>query len=102
MVPFDSSCPNYEKLSNYFEGLTNSFRVENEIDINDEEDAATETKLTVNWTITLTDLGSNYTEQHRADINIRLALKGRKWKIVDFAPIEIFDPQQKPPPAKNR
>lgn len=101
MVPFDESCPNYTKLSNDFEGLTNAFRIDNEIDVNDEEDAPSETKLTVIWTITLTDLGTNFTEQRRGTVNIRLVLKGRHWKIVEFAPIEIFDPQQKPPPASK-
>ncbi len=102
MVPFDESCPNYTKLSNDFEGLTNAFRIENEIDVNDEDDAPAETKLTVTWTITLTDLGTSFTEQRRGNINIRLVRKGRKWKIVDFAPIEIFDPAQKSPPASKR
>lgn len=96
MMPFDGSCANYEKLSNYFDGLTSAFQVANEIDVVDEQDAAAETKLTVNWTITLIDLGTDYSERRRSDINVRLVLKGRKWKIVDFAPIEIFDPAQKP------
>jgi hypothetical protein len=98
MTPFDKSYANYDKLSNYFSGLTNAFQIVNEIDVTGEEDAAAETKLTATWTITLSDLGTHYTEQRRADINARLVLKDRKWKIVDFAPIAIFDPQQKPAP----
>src|ERR1700761_6462587 len=58
MVPFDKSYPNYGKLSNYFGGLTNAFQIVNEVDVVDEEDSATESKLTVHWTITLSDLGS--------------------------------------------
>jgi hypothetical protein len=94
MTPFDKSYPNYDKLSNYFGGLTNAFQIVNEIDVTGEEDTSTETKLTVSWTITLSDLGTNYTEQRRADVNVRLMLKDRKWKIVDFEPIAIFDPQK--------
>ena len=95
MSPFDKSYLNYEKLSNYFGGLTNAFQIVNEVDVVDEEDSATESKLTVHWTITLSDLGSNYTERRVGDINARLVLKDRKWKIVDFSPIDIFDPQPK-------
>jgi hypothetical protein len=94
MTPFDKSYPNYDKLSNYFSGLTNAFQIVNEIDVTGEEDTRTETKLTVSWTITLSDLGTNYTEQRQADVNVRLMLKDRKWKIVDFGPIAIFDPQK--------
>jgi hypothetical protein len=97
MTPFDKSYANYDKLSNYFGGLTSAFRIANEIDVVDEQDSASETNVTVHWTITLTDLGTNYTERRESDINARLILKGRKWKIVDFDPIWIFDPHQKPP-----
>jgi hypothetical protein len=101
MIPFDKSCANYDKLSNYFGALTSAFQIVNEIDVVDEQDAPAETKLTVNWTITLSDLGTNFTERRRGDINVRMELKDGKWKIVDFSPIEIFEPQQKPTPKST-
>lgn len=94
MTPFDKSFADYEKLSNYFQGL-NAFQVQNEVNIVDEQDTDTETKLTVDWTMTLTDLGSNSTEQRSAEIHVRLVPKKGKWAIVDFSPIGIFNPQQK-------
>jgi hypothetical protein len=97
MMAFDKSYANYDKLSSYFGGLTSAFRIVNEIDVVDEEDTAAETKVTVHWTITLSDLGTNYTNRREGDVNARLILKDRKWKIVDFAPISIFDPQPKAP-----
>ena len=101
IAPFDKSCANYNQLTNYFDGLTSAFQIVNEIDVIDEQDAAAETKLTVNWTITLSDLGTNYTERRQGEINVRLILKGHKWKIVDFAPTAIFDPRQKSAAAKS-
>lgn len=98
MSPFDKSYADYDKLSNYFGGLTGAFQIVNEVDVIDEQDSATETKAVVHWTITLSDLGSNYTGRRAGDIHVRLVLKDRKWKILDFSPIEIFDPQQKPWP----
>jgi Tfp pilus assembly protein PilW len=97
MTAFDKSYRNYDKLSSYFDGLTSAFRIVNEVDVVAETDAASETKITVHWTITLTDLGTNYTERREGDIDARLVVKERKWKIVDFAPIGVFDPQSKPP-----
>jgi len=94
MVPFDKSFTDYERLRGYFLGL-NAFQVENEFDIVDEQDTADDSKLTVTWNLTLTDFGSDRTERRSADINIRLVLKNGKWKIVDFAPIDIFNPLQK-------
>jgi hypothetical protein len=101
MTVFDKSCANYTEISNYFEGLTSAFQIANEIDVLDEQDSAAETKVTVNWTITLIDLGSNYTERRQGEINVRLLLKDQKWKIAGFAPTAIFNPQQKSAPAKN-
>lgn len=95
MSAFDKSYPNYDKLSNYFGGLTSGFQIVNEVDVTEEEDSAAEIKAAAHWTVTLSDLGTNYTERRVGDINLRLVLKDRKWKIVEFAPIEIFDPQPK-------
>ena len=95
MSPFDKSFKDYEKLGSYFDGLTNAFQLVNEVKVADEEDTETETKLTVDWTMTLTDLGLGYTEHRTGEINVRLVLKNGKWQIVDFSPIEMFNPQQK-------
>ena len=100
MTPFDKSFPNYEKLRNYFQGLT-AFQVANEMDFIEEDDSETNAKLTVNWTLTLTDLATNATERRTSDINIELVRKDGKWKIIDFAPIAFFDPQQKPEPKRE-
>lgn len=97
MTPFDKSFLNYQKLSNYFQGL-NAFQIDNELDVIDEQDTDTESKLTVNWTLTINDLATGATERRSGDINVRIVRKGGKWKIVDFSPISLFDPQQKPMP----
>jgi hypothetical protein len=98
MMPFDKSYADYDKLSNYFAGLTNAFQIVNNVSVTDEDDAAAESKLTVHWTLTLSDLGSNATQQREGDIHVRMVLRGRTWKIVEFAPIDVFDPQPKPWP----
>lgn len=95
MSPFDKSFPDYQKLSNYFDGLTSSFQLVNEAKIADEQDTDTETKLTVDWTLTLTDLATGHSEQRTGEIDVRLILKDGKWKIVGFSPIDLFNPQLK-------
>ncbi|MBV9760600.1 MAG: hypothetical protein JO340_08550 [Acidobacteriaceae bacterium] len=98
MTPFDKSYSDYDKLSDYFAGLTNAFQIVNNLSVTDEEDGAAESKLTVHWTMTLSDQGKNFTQQRAGDIHVRLVLKGRKWKIVEFSPVDVFDPQPKPWP----
>jgi len=99
MVPFDKSYGNYDQLKNDFLGLT-SFQIENEIDVTDEQDTDTGANLTVTWMITLTDRSTNQTEHRTADLEVRLVLKNRKWKIVGFTPIDIFSPLQKQTPKR--
>ncbi len=99
--PFDRSCKNYQKLKEYFGALTNGSQVTSEVEILDEQDEETETKLLVNWTLTLTSLGSpsdvagGSSERRSADISIRLVPQKGKWKIVEFSPVDIFNPQGK-------
>ena len=37
LTPFDKSCSNYQKISDYFQGLT-VYQIENEVDVTDEDD----------------------------------------------------------------
>ncbi|HEY3939316.1 MAG TPA: hypothetical protein VGL97_17930 [Bryobacteraceae bacterium] len=92
MSNFDKSFSGYEKLNSYFAALTNSFELGNEIDVTDEQDSATETKLTVHWVLSLTGLQNRHAENRSGDLNIRLVRKGGKWKIVDFSPLDLFNP----------
>jgi len=96
--PFDKSYKDYGKLRDYFQALTTGFDVTSEVEILDEQDEEGETKLLVNWTLTLSSsrAASNLTaatsERRSANINIRLVPQKGKWKIVDFSPIDIFNP----------
>jgi hypothetical protein len=92
MTPFDKSYPNYDKLRNFFAGLTHAFQIVNEIDISDEQDEKTQISLTVHWTLTLTDLQTNYTESRAADLDIKLVRLKGKWKIADLQPVDLFNP----------
>jgi hypothetical protein len=104
--PFDKSCKDYQKLEGYFRALTAGFDVTSEVEILDEQDEEAETRLLVNWSLTLansraaTDLTASTSERRSANINIRLVPQKGKWKIVEFSPIDIFNPQGKQP-GKN-
>ncbi len=104
--PFDKSYKDYGKLKDYFQALTNGFEVTSEVEILDEQDEETETKMLVNWTLTLSnsraasDLTASSSERRSSDVNVRLALKKGKWKIIDLSPIDIFNPQGKQPRAR--
>jgi hypothetical protein len=93
MSAFDKSYANYDKLSGYFGGLTNAYQIVNEIDVVDETDSPGDTKVTVHWIITLSDQATSFSNRREGDINVRLISKDGKWRIVEFAPIDIFNPQ---------
>ncbi len=105
MGPFSKSYGSYDKLRNYFSGLTNAFSIANEVDVTDEQEARTEIRATVHWAITLSTLGSDNNNQRSADIQVRCVREKEKWKIADFAPIDLFDPSLSqtptPPPQSS-
>ena len=95
MTPFDKSFANYVKLRDYFSGLTDSSQLVNEVDLTDEQASDNQSNVTVEWMLTLTNKTTFQTERRSSEIHIRLALQNGKWKIVDFSPINLFNPQPK-------
>lgn len=95
MAVFDASYSSFEKLQGYFQGLTGR-QIENEVDVTDERDSPDGgVNLTLSWDLTLTDLSTNRTEHRSAEITAHLVSKKGKWMIVEFSPIDIFDPLSK-------
>jgi hypothetical protein len=43
----------------------------------------------------MTNKTSLETQRRSGEIHVRLALQDGKWKIVDFSPIDLFNPQSK-------
>ncbi len=94
MTPFDTSFPAFEKLRNYFSGLTAAFQLTSQLEVTEEQDSDQEATLTLEWTLTLTDAQTGYATNRNATIHARLVPKRGKWKIVEFSPIELFDPRR--------
>jgi hypothetical protein len=92
MTHFAKSYSDYEKLRRYFEGLS-AFQVENQLDITDEEDTTNSVSLTITWDITLTDVGSDRSRRRTGEIHAKLIPIDSKWRLVEFAPLDIFNPQ---------
>ena len=92
MTPFDKSFADYDKLRGYFGGLTAAFDVTNQLEITEEQDLADEATITVEWTLTLVNAQNGYSQNRNASVHIRLVRKGTTWKIVDFSPVELFNP----------
>jgi hypothetical protein len=85
----------YDKLRGYFDGLTSAYQVDSQIDVNDEEGTETEAKLTVHWTLTLTDPATSLDLRRDAEMTVKLVRMKNSWQIVAMAPLDIFDPQMK-------
>jgi hypothetical protein len=91
MISFDKSCPNYTSLQDDFIGLTDGYELSNEADVTDEADSPTETTLTLQWTLSLTNKSSSENLTRKAEIHVRLRKENGKWKIVDFSPADFFN-----------
>jgi len=92
MTHFAKSFADYDKLRRYFEGLA-AFQVENQLAFTDEEDTEKEVALTIVWDITLMDLGTDRSRRRTGEIHVKVASVDSKWRIVEFAPLDIFNPQ---------
>jgi hypothetical protein len=99
IVPFSSAYANYQKLRDYFSGLTNSFSIVNEVEVLDEADSKTQSTATISWTLTLSNPVNNFNTQRSAEIHVRFIREQGKWKVVEFSPIGIFDPSQAQTPT---
>ncbi len=94
MDPFDKSFEGYAKLRDYFTALTDSYTIINEMDITDEEIDKHEATLTMHWTLTLQNPTTGLSESREQEVTVKLTMKKYDWRIVDFSPIEFFNPDQ--------
>ena len=93
MAPFSKSFKDYEKLRRYFTGLTDAFAIENEVDVLEEPGEANASPvLTVRWAITLANRDTQYSNHRAGEIRVRFAREKDKWQIVEFGPLDLFDP----------
>lgn len=94
---FDPSFPNYDRLRDDFEGLTAGYQLTNEINIVDEQDTPNQTDAVVDWTLTLGNLTNPGIQDSRNQrIQVRFVRRKNHWKIIEFSPIDLFNPQFHP------
>ena len=93
MSGFSKKCPNYQRLSEDFEALTDAYFVSNRVQFSDEEVSATEATVALHWDLAVTTKQTDFTKNRSADLTLKLVREGKHWRIIEFGPIEIFDPQ---------
>lgn len=97
MKPFARSLRDYDKLSDYFNGLTSSYQITNEVDVVDEQDSPDQVVATVAWTLTLSDKTNPGVQDSRyRQIHVRVVREQKDWKVVEFSPIDLFNPRFHP------
>ncbi|HLH02836.1 MAG TPA: hypothetical protein VKX25_08700 [Bryobacteraceae bacterium] len=97
MEVFSKSCKDYDKLRRDFTGLADGYQITNEVNFLDDPSEGDEPEMHVHWTMTLGDAQHTFSIQRAADITVRFRREKGKWKIVEFAPIDIFDPSAQIP-----
>ena len=95
LTRFDKSMPDYDKLRDYFDGLTSSYDIASEVEVAEEEDGETETTLKVNWSLTLSDRVNSNSTRQTTEATMRWKQIKKKWRIVSFTPVEMFNPQRR-------
>ncbi len=93
ITPFDKAMLGYSKLQSYFAALTDSFDVVSEVEITDEDDGEQQTTIKANWTLHLSDKTAGSDRQRTYAATVELKPNGKKWQIVSFSPVEMFNPQ---------
>jgi hypothetical protein len=93
MTPFDKSFAGYDQLRDYFIALSNVYQTMNEIEIMEQEIGENDATLKIQWTLTLTSLADGISQTRSEEVTVKLHQKKYQWRIVDFSPIELFNPE---------
>ena len=94
--PFNPSCSGYGKLKEYFASLTANFDVVSEVEINDEDPGEDTIVLKGNWSLQVADKASNTNSagpRTSTGFTAKLNRRDGKWTIIEFSPIQMFNPQ---------
>ena len=94
MSAFSKTFKDYDKLRDYFSWLSHGFKLESEVDFLDDPSEGPAPELNVHWILTLAEPETNYSSRRAADIKVRFVREKNKWKIAEFAPIDLFNPTQ--------
>jgi hypothetical protein len=94
IAPFDKSFAGYATLAEYFINLTSAYSISNEAEAVDETDSTDETKLTLDWTVTLQNERIGTSERRREHVQVRLVRRGSRWVIVELSPLNFFAPRR--------
>lgn len=94
IAPFDKSFTGYAQLVADFSNLTSAYSISNEADVIDETDTEGDTRITLDWRLTLQNNDLGQSRQRRERVTLHLIRKGKHWTIVDLAPLSFFDPQR--------
>lgn len=93
LLPFDKSCPGYERLRDDFTALVNAYQLVNQVEILEQNIVGSEATLTVRWVLTLSDPVSQLSETRTRDVTVKLSFLRYQWRIVELSPLELFDPE---------
>ena len=90
---FDRGMPDFDKLRFNVAGLTGQSDVSCNVEIASNEGDDSERTLTLDWILTIEPKqDSPGATQRQKTVMCRLKKMGKKWKIVSFAPVDLFAP----------
>ena len=90
---FDPSLPGFDKLQSDVRALIDAAELTCSLGILSNEGGDAERTLSVDWILQLAPKGDNPVSMRRQKtVKCRLRKVGKKWRIVEFEPLELFAP----------
>jgi hypothetical protein len=93
MAPFDAAFPGRDRLRENVAALAAQGDTQSYLEVTSNEGSATERTLQVSWDLRV-QRSSEALPYARREVNVtcKLQLRGKRWVIVDFAPVDFLAP----------
>lgn len=93
MAAFDPAMPGFAKLRNSVAALLKESDARSTIEWGKNEGGDQDRKVQLNWLLEITERGAGAAVTHRkAQVECELKNRSSEWRIVSFAPADLFNP----------
>lgn len=89
---FDAAMPGYEKLSAEVTALVSGAETECSIEVTSNQGDDTTRALELDWILRIDRRDRAGTVHREQTVKCKLKKTGKKWRIVEFEPLELFAP----------
>lgn len=93
MAPFDRSVAGYDRLREEVTALVRQGQTQSYVEVVRNEGDDHSRTIEATWELRVRrDGDATFAARPEAKVTCKLELRGKKWRIVEFAPVELFAP----------